>query len=456
MATNRFELTREYLDNLKTGIQNQDEMLVKQLTNELHPADIAEIFDELDIEEARFVYLHLDPDKGADLLIELEEDVRERFLSFLTSAEIASVFIDNMDSDDAADIIAELPEAKQDEVLSHIRDVEQAGDIVDLLSYDEDTAGGLMATELIAVQDDWTVSTCLDEIRKQAEEVDEIFFVYVVNASGVLKGTLPLKKLLLANVKTLVKNIYDTSVISVKTDTDSEEVASIMEKYDLVALPVVDSIGRLKGRITIDDVVDVIKEEAEKDYQMISGISGDVEASDSIFQLTKARIPWLFIGLIGGVLGALVIGGFEEQIKMFPEVAFFITLITAMGGNAGIQSSSIIVQGLANKSLGFDSTGRKLFKEISIALLNGTILSTLLFAYNLLMHHSMALTVSVSLALISIIVFASLFGTFVPLALNRLKIDPAVATGPFITTTNDVIGLFVYFMISRFFYLQFI
>jgi magnesium transporter len=229
-----------------------------------------------------------------------------------------------------------------------------------------------------------------------------------------------------------------------------------MEKYDLVALPVVDSIGRLKGRITIDDVVDVIKEEAEKDYQMISGISGDVEASDSIFQLTKARIPWLFIGLIGGVLGALVIGGFEEQIKMFPEVAFFITLITAMGGNAGIQSSSIIVQGLANKSLGFDSTGRKLFKEISIALLNGTILSSLLFVYNLLMHHSMALTVSVSLALISIIVFASLFGTFVPLSLNRLKIDPAVATGPFITTTNDVIGLFVYFMISRFFYLQFV
>lgn len=456
MATNRFELTREYLDNLKTGIQNQDEMLVKQLTNELHPADIAEIFDELDIEEARFVYLHLDPENGADLLIELEEDVRERFLSFLTSAEIASVFIDNMDSDDAADVIAELPEAKQDEVLAHIRDVEQAGDIVDLLSYDEDTAGGLMATELIAVQDDWTVNTCLDEIRKQAEEVDEIFFVYVVDASGVLKGTLPLKKILLANVKTQVKDIYDTSVISVKTDTDSEEVASIMEKYDLVAMPVVDSIGRLKGRITIDDVVDVIKEEAEKDYQMISGISGDVEASDSIFQLTKARIPWLFIGLVGGVFGALVIGGFEEEIKLFPEVAFFITLITAMGGNVGIQSSSIIVQGLANKSLGLESTSRKLLKEISIALLNGIILASLLFVYNILVHQSMALTISVSLALITVIVFAALFGTFVPLTLHRFKIDPAVATGPFITTINDVIGLFIYFLITRFFYLQFV
>lgn len=447
-----FELTREYLDELKSGIQLQDEALVKKLTNELHPADIAEIFDELDIEEARYVYLHLDPDKGADLLIELEEDVRERFLSSLSSKEIATVFIDNMDSDDAADVIAELPEEKQDEVLAHIRDVEQAGDIVDLLNYDEDTAGGLMATELIAVQENWTVTTCLDEIRKQAEDVDEIFFVYVVDDSGALKGTLPLKKLLLATGKTLVKNICDSNVISVKTDTDSEYVANIMEKYDLVALPVVDSIGRLKGRITIDDVVDVIKEEAEKDYQMISGISGDVEASDSIFQLTKARIPWLLIGLMGGVLGAQVIGLFSDEIQLYPEVAIFITLITAMGGNVGIQSSSIIVQGLANNSLGFESSGRKLMKEISIALLNGILLSSLLFLYNIIVHHSLALTISVSIALISIIVFASLFGTFVPLALNKLKLDPAVATGPFITTTNDVIGLFIYFFISRLFY----
>jgi len=450
-----FELTREYLDKLIEGIQQQNIELVKSLTNELHPADIAEIINQVDKEHAQYIYLHLDKELAADVLVELEEDTREQFLNQLSSHEIATVFIDNMDSDDAADIIAELPGKKQGEVLSHITDVEQAGDIVDLLSYDEDTAGGLMATELISVNENWSVTTCLDEIRKQAEDVDEIYFVYVVDDSNVLKGTLPLKKLIIAPGKTLIKNICDDNIISVKTETSSEDVANIMEKYNLVALPVVDSIGRLKGRITIDDIVDVIKEEAEKDYQMISGISGDVEASDSIFRLTRARIPWLLIGLLGGVFGALVIGGFSEELRLYPEMAIFITLITAMGGNAGIQSSSIIVQGLANKSLALESTMKQLIKETSIALLNGVILSSILLIYNLLVKHSLPLTFSVSFALITVIIFASLFGTFIPLILNRLKIDPAVATGPFITTTNDVIGLFIYFYIGRYFYLLF-
>ncbi|MFA6401835.1 MAG: magnesium transporter [Salinivirgaceae bacterium] len=448
-----FELTRDYIEKLVVGIQQQDIELVQNLTNDLHPVDIAEIFDEVDAEDARFIYLHLNKDLAADVLVEMEEDVREEFLQHLSSEEIASVFIDNMDSDDAADIIGELPEKKQDEVLSHISDVEQAGDIVDLLNYDEDTAGGLMATELVSVNENWAVSSCIDAIRKQAEEVDEIYFVYVVDDSNVLKGTLPLKKLILAPEKTLIKNICNTDIISVKTETEAEKVANIMEKYNLVAIPVVDTIGRLKGRITIDDIVDVIKEGAEKDYQMISGISGDVEASDSIFKLTRARIPWLFIGMVGGVLGSLIIGGFADELKIYPEMAIFITLITAMGGNAGIQSSSIIVQGLANKSLGLDSTGRKLIKEVTIALLNGLILSSLLLIYNIAIHHSLSLTLSVSVALVVEIIFASLFGTFIPLFLHRIKIDPAVATGPFITTINDVIGLFIYFYIGRFFYL---
>ncbi len=451
----RFELTRQYLDALKTAIQQQDKKLVIELTNELHPADIAEIFDEINIEEAKYVNLHLDKEIAADLLVELEEDIRERFLDHLTGKEIAAEFINNMDSDDAADIIAELPENKQEEVLSHISDIEQAGTIIDLLKYDEDTAGGLMATELIVFNENWTISTCLDEIRKQAEEVDEVYFVYVTDDNNSLKGTLPLKKLLLATGKTIVKNICDTDIISVKTDTKSEEVANIMKKYDLVAIPVVDSIGKLKGRITIDDVVDVIKEEAEKDYQMISGISSDVEASDTIFQLTRARIPWLLIGLIGGVLAALVIGHFEIQIGIYPEMAFFIPLITAMGGNVGIQSSSIIVQGLANNSLGLETTSQKLLKELSIALLNGFICSGLVFLYNYAFSDSFAFTITVSTALLSIIVFASLFGTFVPLALNRFKVDPALATGPFITTTNDVIGLFIYFWIGNMFFAYF-
>lgn len=451
----QFELTREYVDALKLAIEKQDDKATKELIHELHPADMAEILDEITAEEARFLYLHFDKDQAADILIELDEDVRERLLSHLTGEEIASVFIDNMDSDDAADIIAELSEKKQEEVISHISDLEQAGDIVDLLNYDEDSAGGLMATELIAVNENWTVSTCIEEIRKQAEEVDEIYFVYVIDDKEILKGTLPLKKLLLATGKTLVKNIYDSDIISIKTDEKSEEVANVMEKYNLVALPVIDGIGRLKGRITIDDVVDVIKEEAEKDYQMISGISGDVEASDTVFQQTRARIPWLIIGLIGGVLAARVIGLFKFELGIYPEMALFIPMITAMGGNVGIQSSSIVVQGLANNSLGLDSTFRKLIKELSIALLNGSILSSIALAYNLIFTDSYAITFSVSTALLSVIVFASLFGTFVPLALNRIKIDPALATGPFVTTTNDVIGLFIYFGIGNLFFTYF-
>ncbi|MDA3890408.1 MAG: magnesium transporter [Salinivirgaceae bacterium] len=450
----RFELTRKYLDTLKSAIEQQDSKAAAELTQDLHPADIAEIFDELNVDEAQYVYLQLNKAFTADILIELEEDVRERFLKQLSGKEIAST-MDSMNSDDAADIIGELSEDRQEEVLSHITDIEQAGDIVDLLSYDENSAGGLMATELISVNENLSVSTCLDEIRKQAEQVDEVFFVYVIDDNETLKGTLPLKKLLLSAGKTLVKNICDSAVIAVKTDTRSEEVANIMEKYDLVALPVVDSIGRLKGRITIDDVVDVIREEAEKDYQMISGISGDVEASDTIFQITKARIPWLLIGLFGGVLAARVIGIFEPELGIYPEMAFFIPMITAMGGNVGIQSSSIVVQSLANNTLGLETTFRKLIKELSIALVNGIVLSSLAFAYNYFTSNSYALTLSVSTALLTVVVFASLFGTFVPLALNRFKIDPALATGPFITTSNDVIGLFIYFWIGNIFFTYF-
>lgn len=448
----RFELTREYLDELQASLEQNNKKTIAKLTENLHPADIAEIFDELDIDEARKLYLELDKDIAIDVLIELEEDVRTEFLENLSSQDIANKFIDKMDSDDAADIIRELPDDKQQEVLSNIKDIEQAGDIVDLLSYDEDTAGGLMAKELIAVNENLTVTACINEIRKQAEDVDEIFFVYVVNNDNTLIGTLPLKELIISGGNIKVKNICDENVISVKVDTPSEKVARIMNKYDLVALPVVDSIGRLKGRIFIDDVVDFIKEEAEKDYQMASGISSDVEASDNVIQLTKARIPWLLIGLAGGVFGAMIIGIFEQDLGKFPQIALFIPLIAAMGGNVGIQSSSIIVQGLANNSLGLDSTAKKLLKELSVALLNGFICSSILFLFNLIFSNSLALTFTVSLSLLSVIIFASLFGTFVPLALNRFKIDPAVATGPFITTTNDVIGMFIYFGIGKLFF----
>ena len=363
----RFELTREYVEHLQAVIKQKDEKEALILMNDLHPADIAEIYDELSIDEAKFLYLLLDSEKAADVLVELDEDDRERFLEVLPGNVIAKQFIYNMDSDDAADIIAELPEEKQEEVLQNIEDLEHAGDIVDLLNYDEDTAGGLMAKELIAVNESLSLINCLKEIRKQAEEIGEIYYVYVVDDDNILKGTLSLKRLLLTQTDVNVGHIANTDIISVKTDTDSEEVANVMDKYNLVALPVVDSIGRLMGRITIDDVVDVIRDEAGKDYQMVSGITEDIESSDKIIVLTRARLPWLLIGLVGGICSALVISTHEGQLAEHAAMAFFIPMIAAMGGNVGVQSSSIIVQGLANDTIGMESTFTKLVKELGVS-----------------------------------------------------------------------------------------
>ncbi len=446
------ELTREYINELKSVIEKKDNSAALEKLDQLHPADIAEIYENLSLEEATYLYLLLDPEKASDVLVELEEDERESFLKALPSDVIASQFIHHMESDDAADVIGDLAEDKKQEVLLHIDDVEQAGDIVDLLSYDEDSAGGLMAKELIRVNENWGVSTCIREMRKQAEDLDEIYYIYVVSDENVLLGILSLKALLLASASTRVKDIYDAEVRSVQTDADSEEVAQIMEKYDLIVLPVTDSIGRLMGRITIDDVVDVIRDEAERDYQLASGITTDVETTDSPARLSRARLPWLIIGLLGGIVVAAVIGRFEEDIQINPEMAFFIPLIAAMAGNVGIQSSAIIVQGIASNSLGLESTSRKLGKELIVSLMNGLILSGLLFLYNYFVSHNLALTFTVSTSLFVVIIFAAVFGTLIPLLLHRMKIDPALATGPFITTMNDIMGLFIYFMMGRILY----
>jgi len=443
----RFELNKEFVEELQLAIQERSDESIKSMVAELHPADVAEILSELEPDDAHYLFNLLPSELTADAIIELEEDDREELLEDLSGQEIAHAVIDHMDSDDAADIISELPEEKQDEVLSNISDIEQAGDIVDLLKYDPDTAGGLMATELISVNENMTVRNCVEEIRKQAPDVGEFFYVYVTDDQGVLKGVLPLKNLLLANDNQKVKNIVE-DIISVKTDDDCEDVANIMRKYDMVSMPVVDSIGRLKGRITIDDVVDVIKDEADEDYQIMSGITGDVDSSDSVFKLTKARIPWLLIGMGGGILSSIVVKGFDSHIALHPVMASFIPMIGAMGGNVAIQSSSIIVQGLANNTLGLDSAGKKILKEVLGALLNGTIVATLAFLYNIFFASDFALSIAVSLSLITVVLFAAIVGTALPLGFNRLKIDPAVATGPFITTINDIMGMAIYFLIG--------
>ncbi|MBS0011659.1 MAG: magnesium transporter [Bacteroidales bacterium] len=445
-------MSRELIDELREAIKENDEKKALHLIEDFHVADIAELYNDISIEEARYLYLLLDGERASDVLAELDVDDRERFLEVLPGEVIAQKFIDHMDSDDAADVIGDLSEEKKQEILLHLDDLEQASDIVDLLGYDEHSAGGLMAKEMIIVNENWTILTCLKELARQADEVDEVYYMYVVDNNNKLKGIVSLKRMLLSNNATRVKTIIEDDIISVNTSTPGEEVAQVMEKYDLVAIPVIDSIGRLVGRITIDDIVDFIREEAERDYQMASGLTDEVEAGDKVMYITRVRLPWLLVGLLGGILGALVLARFEGSLKLYPEMAFFIPLIAAMGGNVGIQSSAIIVQGLANNTLKRESTLRRLLKEFMVAFLNGLILAAIIFIYNFFISDSFALTVTVSIALFAVIIFAALFGTFIPLILDRVKIDPALATGPFITTMNDIIGLLLYMLLGRVFY----
>lgn len=443
----QFELTHEFLSQIEELIDAGNKEQVSGLLKDLHPADVAEILEELDNERAQFVFLLLDNEKGSDVLAEIDEEERNRFLASFPPEMIAKRFIDHMESDDAADVVGSLSDEQQHEVLSHMDDLEQAGDIVDLLHYDEDTAGGLMAKELVVVNENWTVLTCLRELSRQAENIDEIYNVYVVDDDNKLKGRLSLKKMILSPTSAKISNLYYEDIISVKTDEPAESVARIMQKYDLVAIPVVDSLGRLVGRITIDDVVDVIREEAERDYQMMSGISQDVETSDSIWSQTKARLPWLIIALFGGMVSAYMISRYEAEIALFPVTAMFIPVITAMGGNVGIQSSAIVVQGLASNSLSLKNGFHNILKEIGGALINATICSSIIFLLTLCFNlNSLAMPLTVTLSLFIVILFASIFGTAFPLLLNRLNIDPALATGPFITLTNDIIGLNIYLL----------
>ena len=446
--SDRIEINSAYIEQIASLIEANNSAELSLIIADLHIADIAEIIDDLSIDNAHFLFDLIEEEKSAPVLVELKDDRLEEILSDLTAKEITEEVIDNLESDDAADVIGKLSQDKKEEVLALIEDIERASDINDLLTYPEDTAGGLMAKELIKVNENWTTIQCLKEMRKQAEDLKEVYTIYVVDDNDKLLGILSLRKLLLIEKATAIKDIIFTDIISVKATEDDEHVANIMNKYDLIALPVVDDLNRLIGRITIDDVMDVAKDEAEKDYQMASGISEDVESSDTAWELTRARLPWLLIGMIGGLLGAKVIGIFDLSGDNF-ELAFFIPLIAAMGGNVGVQSAAIVVQGLANDSLKMENIFQKLVKELGVGLLNGIICSIIILGAAFSLGYSLALSLTVSISLFAVIVFAAVFGTFIPLALEKYNIDPALATGPFITTVNDVLGLFIYFMIGQ-------
>lgn len=444
----QFKISKELIAQMEQLIISKNDQQLEVLLNDMHHADIAEILDELDFDQATYIFKVLDSEKTAEILLELDEDLRENILSRLSPKEIAEE-LDELDTNDAADIIAELSQSKKSEVISEMQDVEHAKDIVDLLRYDEDTAGGLMHKELVKVNENWNVLTCVKEMRIQAEYIAKVHSIYVVDDEDRLLGRLSLKDLLTTSSRTPIREVYIKKLNSVKVDDEDVVVARIMQKYDLEAIPVVDELGRLVGRITIDDIVDVIKDEADEDYQLAAGISQDVEADDSIFDLTKARLPWLVLALLGGFITVRVIGLFEGAMLEYGKLFLFTPLIAAMAGNVGVQSSAIIVQGLANNTLS-GSLFNRLIKEITLSLLNGAILASILFIGTyFILGFSIQMVSIVAISLVSVIITASLIGTFIPIILNKYGIDPALATGPFITTSNDIIGTFIYFTIAK-------
>ena len=443
----KFELSDDLINQVNSLVNNNEDKLLLAKLNEFHHADIAEIIEQLNFNQATYIIKLLESDKTSDVLMELDEDFREQILKNLSPKEIAEE-VEELDTDDAADIMSELPLERRKKVISKIIDPDLKADIKELLTYDENSAGGLMAKELVKVNENWTVTKCVKEMRIQATEVTRVHSIYVVDNENKLKGRLSLKDLLVANTKSKIKSVYISKVDSVKVDEDAESVANIMQKYDLEAIPVIDHQNTLLGRITIDDIVDIIKEEAEKDYQLAAGILQDVDVDDSIMELSRARLPWLILGLIGGVGAAAVMGAFDEILIKHQILFYFTPLIAAMAGNVGVQSSAIIVQGLANDDIR-GSINNRLIKATFLSILNGFILSLILFLFITAWGEEIVVASAISISLVIVIIVAGIIGTFIPLFLEKRGIDPAIATGPFITTSNDIFGILIYFWIAK-------
>lgn len=430
-------------------LEQKNAKAISETITEMEAVDIAHFFGTLTNAQKEFVYELMDNELSAEMLLYLDEEERKNFLKTFSTQEIAEEIIGEIDSDDAADIIAELPEEQQNEVLKHLNDDEHAHSIVELLRYEEGTAGSLMATELVKIDHNLSIIAAVKEMRRLAEEMAEVYSIYVVDDHDRLLGTLGLKKLLTTSTSTKISEVYNAKIRSVEDTQSAEDVAHYMQKYDLFEVPVVDVLGKLVGRITIDDVMDFVKEESDKDYQLASGIATDIDSTDTIFNMTKARLPWLFIGMVGGLVGSCVLQGNQNAMEHYPELIFFVPLIAATAGNIGVQASAIIVQGLANNTLGTD-TFKTLLKEISVSAASGGILALIILAFNLMVNqHHLMVAMTISLSLLAVIIIAAMIGTIIPIILNKNKIDPAIATGPFITTSNDILGVMIYFTIAK-------
>ena len=446
-----FEFSKEFLERFKLALTDRDDVYIQDSLEGVRSADICEILTEIAIEESKYVFDMLSSDIAADVLVELEEDFRVEFMEYFSINELAN-FIEILDSDDGADLLNEMSSQRREEILEQIKNEEKAGHLLDLIRYDEDVAGGLMAKELVKARENWTVKRCIEEIKIQAENVEKIYSVYVVDQQDRLKGRVSLKRILLADDDKKVAEIFEENIISVGIFLEAQEVANIMQKYDLDAVPVVNVRGKLVGRITIDDVVDVITESAEEERQLMSGVTSDIEEDDGVWVISKARLPWLVIGMTGGLIAAQIADYYSGTLNVIARLSLFIPLIMATGGNVGIQSSAIVIQSLAGKNGFNDTLGNRLLKMFYVAMVNGSILSLMVFGAIMLLFKDQLLAITASIALLNVVLLASFMGTITPLLLDRFGINPAIASGPFITTANDLLGLTVYFSIAVFLY----
>ena len=433
-------------EKIEELLEEENFQELTKLLKDTHPADIAFLFPRFNKSEQQVILDLLESEQASDVLVELDDHAQEKVLKNLDEDRIAAL-IDELESDEAADVLASVEPEVAEKVLETL-DEDTREEVQQLMEYDEDTAGGIMSTDLVAVRDDMTVSEAVKEIQRLAEEVDNIYGVWVIDKSRKLKGLVSMKNLVIAHANTKISNITDSDIQVVDAGIDQETVAHMMKRYDLISIPVVDDKDRLLGRVSWDDAMEVMDEESSEDLGYISGTGEEEPSTRSIFNSSKERLPWLIAGLAGGIVAALIMSKFVDSLQTLITLTFFVPIITAMGGNVGIQSSTLVVRGLATGEISFQDTGQRILKELGVAILNGVILSIILAAIILFWQNLIFESLVISFSLLVVILVSALIGVAVPFMLKRINIDPALAMGPFVTISNDIVGVFIYLYIA--------
>lgn len=444
------EHKRELVSTLDRLLEQGEEGdgMIRNLLIELHHADIADVLDVMDSEDAARVLHLLDSETASDILAEMEEAARGPLLELVDPRELATL-LEEMPSDDAADLVGELDEEAAEEVLSHVAP-EERQEIRELLVYEEDSAGGRMESDFVAVDKEATVNEAIEAIRRAVEEVEFVYYVYVVDTAGRLTGLLRLRDLMLSPASLKVVSLMDSDVVSVPVDMDQEDVARMVQQYDLAAIPVVDDRGILVGRITHDDIADVLEEEREEDLRMMAGIGDEDLIESSSLRVAGSRLPWILFGLVSAMVAGIIIDNHRNLLEEYLVLAIFLPVVMAIGGSIGLQSSTIVVRGLATGQADLINVGTRIFKELRVGLVMGITCGVVVGVIAWIWKNEAVLGLTVGLSMLTAIILAATLGAVVPVVLDKLKADPALASGPFMTMSNDIIGLLIYFALASY------